>query len=331
MRSASGGCVSNRRLVLAWRALAFDVRAASTSQRCAVARDTWCSTVWSASSFSSARATRRATRSRPRSCRRALRGDARSRTTACGRRTRGCRRAPRPRSAASAPPSLLSSSPQSAKNDRAGRDLGDHDEQADGRDRERGHLHVAVADVRQLVGEHAFELAARHEVEQAARDRDAGVVRATGRTRTRSGRGRRRCTPSASAARSRCTGPRSRCAAPAPAPASLRPPGSARSWRAPRRARRSRSTTIATTTPIATPRRGDRVTRSPIAPPSTPDEQELDREHHQARPPVLGDQIVMRDGIGVGHGTHRTAPPDRCRSGTRCPAPGPHSYDRRAI
>ena len=117
-----------------------------------------------------------------------------------------------------APPSLLLSSPQSAKNDRAGRDLGDRDEHADGRDRERRDLHVAVADVRHLVGEHALELAARHQVEQAAGDRDAGVARGAAE---REGVGRgivddvdlRLRQPGRG-----CTGLRSRCAAPAPVP-----------------------------------------------------------------------------------------------------------------
>ena len=57
-------------------------------------------------------------------------------------------------------PPPLSSSPQSANHERAGRDLRYHHEQTDGRNGERRDLHVAVADVRHLVREHAFELAA---------------------------------------------------------------------------------------------------------------------------------------------------------------------------
>ena len=83
---------------------------------------------------------------------------------------------------------------------------------ADQRDGERRHEDVVVADVRQLVGEDAFELDAVHLLEQPGRDRDRRVLRvASGGERVR-----RRVVddvdPRAWAGRRRCTAPRRGCA-----------------------------------------------------------------------------------------------------------------------
>ena len=61
-------------------------------------------------------------------------------------------------------------------------DQGDHaDEDAD----QRREADVVVADVRHLVGDHALELLAVEALQQAAGDRDGGVLRVAARWRTR--------------------------------------------------------------------------------------------------------------------------------------------------
>ena len=66
------------------------------------------------------------------------------------------------------------------------RDERDHaDEHGD----QRHQADVAVADVRELVGEDAFELALVHQVQQARGDRDVRVLAGSGRRRRRSGAG----------------------------------------------------------------------------------------------------------------------------------------------
>ena len=84
---------------------------------------------------------------------------------------------------------------------------------ADQRDGQRGHEDVVVADVRQLVGEHALELDPVHLLEQAGGDRDRRVLRVAA-----GGEGvRRRVVDDVDArlgqARWRCTAPRPGCAA----------------------------------------------------------------------------------------------------------------------
>ena len=55
-------------------------------------------------------------------------------------------------------------------------EVGDERDHADEHRGEAHQAHVAVADVRDLVREHALELATRHRVEQARRDGDVGVL-----------------------------------------------------------------------------------------------------------------------------------------------------------
>ena len=50
---------------------------------------------------------------------------------------------------------------------------------------------------------------------------------------------------------------------------------------------------MATAAPIATPATGDRVISSADRAAEHAHEQELDGEHHDARPPVAGDQVVV--------------------------------------
>ena len=300
MRSASGGWVSNRRFVLAWRASPSRWSGA-TSQRCAVARDTWCSTVWSASSFSRARrrpsgdtiATALVSASSSR-WREMASDSIRAPNASTPARAAMARSSERP-----AVVVVVAAAPVGEER-RAGRDVGDHDEQADGGDRERRHLHVTVADVGQLVGEHALELAARHEVEQAAGDRDAGVAR--GATE-REGVGRgivddvdlRLRQPGRDAQafdhvvqhgrlfRGHLHGPGQRDRG-----AHRDEPADEVGGDCDRRAHSD----------AGAGRAGHEQTDRAA---EQPDEQELDHQHDDAGPPVLGDQVVMRDRVGGGH------------------------------
>ena len=62
---------------------------------------------------------------------------------------------------------------------------------------------------------------------------------------------------------------------------------------------RSMATAIAA--PMATPATGLRVTSSSDGRAEDPDEQELDPEHEETRPPVASDQIIMSNRIVGSH------------------------------